>query len=36
MTPADLEIFIQQGEGNGYAKPVQCRDGFFCRQGVVA
>ena len=36
MTPADLEILGQQGEGNGLAKPVQCGDGFFWRQGAVA
>ena len=36
MIPADLEILIQQGEGNGPAKPVQCGDGFFWRQGLVA
>ena len=36
MTPADLEILVQQGEGNGHAKPGQCGDGFFWRQGAVA
>ena len=36
MTPTDLEILDQKGEGDGLAKPGQCRDGFFWRQGLVA
>ena len=34
MTSADLEILVQQG--GGHAKPGQCGDNFFRRQGMVA